>query len=246
MKVINNKLIPYFTSEISYSNYLDYLSSEKKDIKTLIGIGLDFIQSDFVRQKTINDIVKNCKDYQPEINNNYVHNNELYIYKPLHELTLLEGVLSMNYAKEYAKPQYKANNVGLFATKLYLMATLSRKVVSNKLESLPTNLGLTFEFIENRVNELKDISVKNVVDFEYYYHTFEKKLEVPLYYRAFKSLHPINTKNTDFEAKERHQRFTDFYGGFGIYEHLKTNGLIQDLNTPFFDALYKFGLSVNK
>ena len=245
MLIIENKSIPYFTSEISYSNYLDYLNSETKNIKDLIGIDLDFIDNTYRRQKIANDIITNCTSYKAEPSDSYIHNNDLYIFKPLQDVTILEGILALNYAKDYSLPKYEASK-GLFAMRLYLLAALSRKVVNGQPETLPTNLGITLEFIDNRVNDLLNISVKNAIDFESYYNAFELKLQQPFYYRAFKSLHPIDVKNIDQKAQERQMRYADFYGGFSIYEHLKTNNLIEDLTAPFFHSLFLFGATVNK
>jgi len=245
MLIIDNKSIPYFVSEIFYSNYLDFLNSEAKNIKDLIGIDLDFIENTYRRQKITNDIITNCTSYKAEPSESYIHNDSLYIFKPLHQLTILEGILAMNYAKEYSLPKYEAPK-GLFAMRLYLLAALSRKVVNGQPEALPTNLGITLEFIDNRVNDLLNISLKNAIDFEAYYNAFELKLQQPFYYRAFKSLHPIDVKNIDQKAQERQQRYADFYGGFSIYEHLKTNNLIEDFNAPFFHSLFLFGATVNK
>ena len=246
MLIINQKSIPYFPSEILYSNYLDYLNSESKDIKTLIGIDLDFIENKYRRQKVANDIVSNCTSYKAEPSDSFIHNDSLYVFKPLHEVTILEGVLCMNYAREYSKEKYNKDSRGLFAMRLYLLAALSRKVVNKRPETLPINLGLSLDFIDNRVKELFNISVKNAIDFEHYYNAFELKLQQPFYYRAFKSLHPIDVKNIDNKAQERQMRYSDFYGGFGIYEHLKTNNLIDNLDAPFFHSLFLFGVSVNK
>ena len=245
---INQKSIPYFSSEIKYSNYLDYLSSEDKNIKTLIGIDLDFIKSDLIRQKTINDIVNNCQSYTSDLNDTFIHNDNLFIYKDLNDITLIEGVLTMNYSKEFSKEKYQKDFQGLFAMKLYLIATLSKKVIDGKIEMLTTNLGKAFNDVESRVQELNEISVKNAIDFEAYFKTFEDKLQEPLYKRAFKSLHPINIQKVDAEQQERHSRYTDFYGAFAIYEHIQRNNLInkQGLNTPFFHSLFLYGLSSNK
>ena len=241
---INDTKIPYFPTEITFSNYVDFLNDGNQNFEILTGVNFDFIQDRWLKKKLKSDILKNC-NYSPERVDNFVHDGNLYIYPKMTEITLLEGILCLNYANEFSKPKYMENGKGFFAIRMYLISTLCKKIVDGIPETIPTNLGESLNFVENRLQELKNLSIKNAVDFEAFYSGFEKKLKEPFFHRAFKGLHPTKIGRGIAEM-ERQKRFSDFYGAFGIFEYLKTHNLISGLETPFFHALFIYGISVNK
>ena len=151
--------------------------------------------------------------------------------------------------KEFTKTKYQKEQ-GLFAMKLYLIATMTRKVVNGQIEELPVNLGEVHDFVEKRVKELENISFKNAIDFEFFFAAFEEKLSSGFYKLAFKSIHPTNIKNVDNEANERFRRYSQVYGAFIILEYLLSNNIIKSdlegLKTPFFHAVFLYGMSINK
>ena len=250
---INNKDIPYFLTEIAYSNYLDYTLIEDKksykDVEVLTGVSFDMNFHRFSKKNIATSLRNKVDYYKPVKIKNFVHNDELYIIKDLKDITILEGVLALNFAKEFTKTKYQKEQ-GLFAMKLYLIATMTRKVVNGQIEELPVNLGEVHDFVEKRVKELENISFKNAIDFEFFFAAFEEKLSSGFYKLAFKSIHPTNIKNVDNEANERFRRYSQVYGAFIILEYLLSNNIIKSdlegLKTPFFHAVFLYGMSINK
>ena len=246
---INDIKIPYLASEITFNNYLDSLDCDNVLDAAKILTGVDFKDVYFYkydRDRVAKNVIRNCGEYAAEKNEYYLHNDNLYLYPNLNDITLLEGILAMNYAKEYSSQKYSDKRKDAeYAMTLYLIATLSRKVVNGKVETKPTNISESLELIESRVAELHNISVKNAFDFTLYFSEFESKLQVPFYKRAFKSIHPIKG-SSDNDANERFKRWSDFYGSWSIYENLKTQNMINGLDEPFFHCVFLHGLLSNK
>ncbi len=250
---VNNKTIPYFLTEIAYSNYLDYTLIEDKksykDVEVLTGVSFSGDFGKFSKKNIANSLRSRVDNYKPKKVKNFVHNDELYIIKDLKDITILEGVLALNFAKEFTKTKYQKEQ-GLFAMKLYLIATMTRKVVNGQIEELPVNLGEVHDFVEKRVKELEDISFKNAMDFEFFFAAFEEKLSSGFYKLAFKSIHPTNIKHIDNESNERFKRYSQVFGAFSILEYLLSNSIIKNdsdgLKTPFFHAVFLYSMSINK
>ena len=256
MLKVGKENIPFFVSEIKYSNYLDFIETEPtpenryKDIDVLTGV--EFSKMKFTgitgKKNAAASLRRRIKEYQPQRIKNFIHNNEFYILPEQKELTILEGILALNFAKEFSKPKYK--NKGIFAMRLYLIATMSRKVQNGVPETLPLNLGEVHDFIEERVQELEDISFKIAMDFNTFFFEFEKKMSSGFFQYAFKSIHPINIKKIDREGNERGKRFLSVFGAFSILDHLIAQGIIdatpEGLKTPFFHSLLIYSINVNK
>lgn len=255
MLKINNIKIPFYVSEIKYSNFLDYAqievnkATDYRDVEVLTGV--DFSQSfgNYSKLNIANRLRQKVNDYKPKRIKEFVHNNELYIIKDCNQITILEGILALNFAKEFTKKKYQIAT-GLYAMKLYLIATMTRKVINGQVEELPINLGEVHDFVEARVKELEDISFKNAIDFESFFFEFEDKLSNGYFKYSFKSIHPLNIKHIDKEGQERNNRYLSVYNSFSILEHLISNNLItnsiEGLKMPFFHCIMLYGMSANK
>lgn len=245
---IKSQSIPYFASEIVYSNYIDYLEDEKIETLTNSNFNIDFGQ--FNKDEVQKSIIENCKQYEAKDIDSFVHNDNLYIIKDVSKITLIEGLLALNFIKEFSKKKYIEKGVGTFAMRLYLIASLTRKVVNGKVEKLPNDFGLVYDFIENRVNELQDISLKNAIDFDVFFWRFNEKLSNPLYSKSMESIHPTNHKATDKSEYERQKRWSDYFGSITIYYTLLSGQIIPNdldsLELPFFHSIFLYALHSNK
>lgn len=97
---VNNKTIPYFLTEIAYSNYLDYTLIEDKksykDVEVLTGVSFSGDFGKFSKKNIANSLRNKVDYYKPVKIKNFVHNDELYIIKDLKDITILEGVLALS------------------------------------------------------------------------------------------------------------------------------------------------------
>ena len=247
--------IPFYVSEIKYSNYLDFKDVEVTkenqyaDVEVLTEVDFSQQFGNLSKRNIANSLRRRVKSYKPSKIDSFIHNDELYIIKKHEDITIIEGLLALNFAKEFTKQKYEKNQ-GIYAMKLYLIATMTRKIVNNRVEELPCNFGLIHEFVEQRVKELEDISFKNAIDFEFFFYEFEQKISSSYFQYAFKSIHPVNIKAIDRESTDRNQRYNSVFNAFAIYEHLLKNNLIEKsekgLRTPFFHSLFLYALSSNR
>jgi hypothetical protein len=237
--------IPYFAAEIRYSDFIDF----KKDklIETLTGVSWGGGFEPYDKQTIKKEIIDNCINYNPSKNTNFVHEGELYLIKKVCEITLMEGILAREFIREFTRPEHHFDDG--FSLKIYLIATLCRKVVNGEPEKLPNNLGEIYEFIEHRANELKNISLKNAKDFLYFEQEFETKISSPRFKEAFKSIHPT-PHNIDEKVTQQNNRVSIKFGSWLILEKLLTEGLIEKglegLETPFFHCLFLYAINSNK
>lgn len=251
MLKFDNHKIPYSVNELTYSDYLDYTlvkpskDNPYDDVEVLTGTKWDFDFLDLSKDNVANILRTKVANYNPQIIDNFVHNDELFIVPKLNDIELLEGVFALNYMKYYSKPkETELEQIQqMFALKLYLIATFCRKVVDGVVEQFPTDLGETYDFVNNRVNELTNISFKNATDFDYFLMLFNDKMNDGIYQFAFNDMHGTETDN---KTRERNIRYRSVYGTLGIVEHLLSNNLINDLKTPFFHSIALYGMSINK
>lgn len=255
LKITEDFQIPFYLTEIKYSNYLDFTAVEVddtnkyRDVEVLTGVDFSKNFGKFSKVNVANSLRRRVQSYTPAKIDSFIHNENLYLIKEHKDITITEGLLALNFAKEFTKQKYEKLQ-GLYAMKLYLIATMTRKVINGQVEELPCNLGEIHDFVEERVKELEDISFKNAIDFEFFFYEFEQKLSDSYFQYAFKSIHPVNVKHIDRESTDRGQRYNTTFGAFAILEHLLKNNLIdageQGLKTPFFHCIFLYALSSNR